>query len=370
MDINYGLGDVIRGLIHCYLCAVVSKRLFLLNLTDPFPLATVLDNPPGYNFTYNPVIFGPRGGESINQPVRFTRPVYFDELDLVLSNTTMLVDQTQNVLDWDLFLEIPRLYPELDLSVKLASVSDFKPSREEVVPFILKALFHPSAEYRKLMSVPVDYHNLWSPKRFFRTDDDALRRISTNRRYVSIHARIGYGLHEKTPRFNLESRNITFKDVACCLAQMATEIANDRRLPIPHQFFISTDTDDFRTILKREILRIDPTARVFHTRWHSVHLKGVGGIFTPSKLRNYMNTYMDVYLLSRGDSMLFIRSGFAHVALWMGAMTRFVGIQLDYCLRVMNGSASLRESMHDAVVDRAGFYTNRYHSILNREKNA
>ncbi|CAN8075032.1 unnamed protein product [Agarophyton chilense] len=368
MDINYGLGDVIRGLLHCYLCAVASKRLFFLNLTDPFPISTVLDNPPGYNFTYNPQLFGPGNGKTPYEPTRFTRNVYFDELDLVLGNSSMLIDETQNILDWDLFLSLPKLYPELDLSKKLASISDFKPSREEVMPFILKALFRPSDKLRKTMSIPVDRHNFWSPQRFFEKDADFLRRITTNRAYISIHARIGYGLHEKTDRFNLEARNISFEDVAQCLAGMASEMAKDRRLPWPYRFFIATDTEDFKTVLKREILRINPTAKVFVTRWRPVHLKGVGGVFTEKKLERFMNTYMDVYLLSRGDSLLFIRSGFSHVALWMGAMKNFVGIQLDNCLRVINGTSSLRESMHDAVVDGTGFYREKYHSVVNREK--
>ncbi|PXF48910.1 hypothetical protein BWQ96_01252 [Gracilariopsis chorda] len=358
---NYGVGDVIRGLLHSYLIAVISKRMFFIDVERPFPLSMVLTSPNGYNFTYDRYLFPELSSYEHIQWLR--KSIYFDKLDTALSDTPTLVDESQTVLDWELFLIIPRLYPQLEISKKLPQSSGFSPTREEVIPFILKALFCPSPELRSLLPGQENTDNLvWPLSTLFSPDQNLLWRNEMPA-YISVHARVGYGFNETEARFNLKNQGLTPESLATCMAQMAVRMADQRRMLHPHHFFISSDTDHFRTLFKTEVNRLRPSAKVYQSNWQAVHMNRVGRSQSPSKVSDFMNTYVDVYLLSKGKSMLFIRSGFSHVALWMGAITDFVGIRLKYCTRVMNGSSSLEKSMNDAEQERAGYQTERYRSI-------
>lgn len=362
MKRNHGVGDVIRGLLHSYLISVISKRMFFIDVQHPFPLSMVLTSPSEYNFSYDHHYF-PNLNWFFNSAHWHRNSIYFDKLDTALSNTSTLVDETQTVLDWELFLKIPHLYPELEISKKLPRSPDFNPTREEVVPFILKALFRPSTNLRFLLSGQENRENTaLSSMTPLTRDDQSLLSKSEMPPYISVHARVGYGFREHDARFDLKDRGLTPESLATCMAQMAIKMADERRMRHPSSFFISSDTDHFRKLLKSEMIRLRPSAKVYQSAWVPVHMNKLGRWSSVNKLNNFMNTYIDVYLLSKGKSMLFIRSGFSHVALWMGAITDFVGIRLKHCARVMNGSSSLEESMETAERERAGYFTERYRS--------
>eukprot|EP00177_Eucheuma_denticulatum_P004725 GFKZ01008590.1.p1 GENE.GFKZ01008590.1~~GFKZ01008590.1.p1 ORF type:complete len:510 (+),score=29.48 GFKZ01008590.1:64-1530(+) len=357
-DYNVAIGDVLRGLLHSYLCAVASQRLFLIDLVRPFPISTVLKNPPGYNFTYDPHLFATPPRIASKKTVNLTRLTHFDELDLFLRpNLLTIIDKTQTALDWDLFLQLPQLYPDLPISTKLSRIPSFNPTREEVIPFLLKALFRPSPKFRYLANRLALGHGLTAPS-------PQIPRAPSPQRSLSIHARVGYGVGETADRFRVDHYNYTFEGLAQCMAHMANTMAVDRGMPEPYQFLFSTDTPAFEHVFKLQMRIIDPLATVRTSNWSAVHLAHAR---ERAELQSFLNVYLDVYLLSMGESLLFIRSGFAHAAAWMGGVTDLTGIQLDTCRGVLNGSATVRESLRYAVEHGLGYHRHRYHSVTNAE---
>lgn len=304
MEENVGFGDRIRSIIHTYLAAVASKRLFLIDLRHPFPWEEILINPKGYNFTFDSSIFTWKNTEI---------SIVSDRKDL--TNIDRYIQPSRVILQKSYpTLMVPRVLKnisgkeknEIFRKLKDENLTDFVPLTEHVVPFILKALFRPSKKLKTsiLSSAP------FKRKTFF-----------------SVHARLGIGVGEDAGRFSLEENNLTLDTYSTCLGKLAAYQAKTKNIS---KFFIATDTEEAKTYLRSGILSKIPAAFV---RESTVIAKHVSFLDSRNKsdLSHFINGISDIGVLSMGKSILFIRSGFADMARWFGAMTEYSRVTRRHC---------------------------------------
>lgn len=102
-----------RGMIRTYLLAVASKSILFLNLTKPVPFSEAFDSAAGSSFVYDSSVFGVQAGSIETLPTTVKRVLFYN-LKPILVNTTFLLHPHTPILDWNQFLQIPQLYPELE----------------------------------------------------------------------------------------------------------------------------------------------------------------------------------------------------------------------------------------------------------------
>lgn len=292
---NQGFGDRIRLVLFCYLKAVATKRLLLIDFNKPFPLDDVLVSPEGYDFSFNSNLF------KWNESEEF---IIEGEGDLshvhsyVVPERVILQQSYPRQLIISRFLRIAAFNADLELSRKFreAGLDDFKPIDEHVAPFILKSIFQPSQKLRTTLSNDLVFKN------------DA---------YLSLHARLGVGVGERGGRFNSSQRNLTLEACGVCLGRLIGEKGKQANIS---NYFIASDTHEAKKYIHEGILRLIPNATV---RESDVEAKHVTRLKSSNEedLLHFHNTFVDISLLSLGKSMLFVKSGFADMAVWFGAMT-------------------------------------------------
>lgn len=324
---RHGLGDRLRGLLFAYFAAVFSDRLLLIHWQDPFPLSTVFVNSLRSNFTYDESLFPcPSGANGQPDKSSVKRATLLD-MDLFTDHHKMvLLECEPRPLFEDIF-KIVRRFPKLSSSIELKKILPLpkRPQPHQFFPLVFKALFRPSAELRKMMTETIDEQNRFNPTRIWK--QGPLRRIDTGKPFISIHARLGFGVGEYTKRFKDQMLGLSMESVAKCMAAKAMRLAREEGLTDPPRFYLATDTVQFRLLLKRALLRMHSRAKVMYGTWSMKHVKRMVGK-TPNDLQLFRYTFMDIYILSKGRAILKSRSGFPTLAVWMGAIPS----QMDFSM--------------------------------------
>ncbi len=301
---NAGIGDRIRGVLCSYLLAVLSKRLLLIDLNNPFPIFDILPSPNGQNFSFDHTLFSWHGEEEFT---KYNETL--SDIDAYLSSTRVIVLNSHPIFSMKWFARMIQKHKNLDFSQRLRSAGlenlDF--TRDEVAPFILKAIFTPSNLLLKRVSAMM-YHSKGS--------------------YLSLHARIGHGLRENHDRFNFRRHNMTLEQYSSCLEKMAVKKA--KSLNISH-FFIASDTRKAKKLLKLGIAKRFPGADVHISAINAIHASRIKSK-TEKHFEEYLQCFVDIGLLSLGRSMLSIKSGFSNVAIWMGAMIDAKRVWMKECI--------------------------------------
>ncbi|KAI0565505.1 hypothetical protein FGB62_17g13 [Gracilaria domingensis] len=312
-----GVGDRIRGILYSYLIAVASKRLFLIDWQEPIPIANALPSPPQHNFTYDRALF--TSGE--HEELVIDGPARYRKLDVYFSSSRVLVNRKPNPFDFKRFFALYDRYPDLDLSSKVteAGLKDFRPVREEVAPFILKALFKTSPSVRSSLQ--------------------KLRPFSYGKPFISLHARLGHGVGEEWGRFNFENKGLDLRSASMCIGSLAASMAQQRGLD---RVFVATDTERAREWLEAGVHSVLPKAQVAQSSINATHIKALHqnkrSSEASTRLRKFEEVFLDLGLLAMAESMVFFRSGFAQVAVWFGAMTDSVLVDVDDCAQMVRSS--------------------------------
>eukprot|EP00171_Calliarthron_tuberculosum_P016987 IDg16987t1 len=136
-----------------------------------------------------------------------------------------------------------------------------------------------------------------------------------NERYVSIHARLGHGIGEYTDRFD---KGYSTHFTAKCMAAMALSIAREQGIN-PPRFYLASDTGKFRRELNRALIMRDPTSVLVYGTWGVKHIRHIDQT-ARGDFNIYLCTFVDLFMLSRGEAVLDMKSGFANLAIWMGSI--------------------------------------------------
>ncbi|PXF49607.1 hypothetical protein BWQ96_00677 [Gracilariopsis chorda] len=335
---RHGLGDRLRGMLFAYLAAVFSNRLLLIHWQDPFPLSTVLVNSVHSNYTYDASLFPSRTKEEGGEEDKvYVKKATLMEMHLFTGIHRMLVLECEPRPSLDDVFKAMRKFPRLQTSIAMKKILPLRrrPHPNQFFPLIFKALLRPSAALRKMMAEIIDKHNRFAPSRLWK--QGPLKRIDTGKPFISVHARLGYGVAEYIKRFKSQMSGRTMESVAECMAQIAMRLAKRENVTHPPRFYLATDTEQFRLMFKTALMRMDRQAKVMYGTWVMKHVKEMQG-HTTDDLRLFRYTFMDLYIMSKGEAILRSNSGFPNLAVWMGGIPSQMGFNINDCPLVLQGA--------------------------------
>lgn len=383
----YGIGDRFRGILHAYLCAVLSKRVLVIKWDDPFPLELVFRSAKGMNVFFDPMIDGPEfvvcasGVPTVDlrcankTDTKLKAPLYgghpeclcsLADLGILLEDHPVAVLRSETPPNVRKFLTSVRKYPNLEASKKLLTLAkNWQGARNKLrgpaptsatddllFVLIFKSLLRPSPHFLRLLATQRAEVRSFIPERLRRPPVQPRRpRVGVTRmaggeedydppaktlRHVSVHARLGIGLNESVKykhRFGLQKLNGSTEWLAACMAGHAAQMADDLDMPEPQRFYVATDTAEFTTHFKKEMRKRSPEAIVVGVvrgseRMHSSAMNAA----SVRDREQFLLTAADLFFLSAGDALLSLPSGFANLARWLGAIPHAV-VRVPKCAK-------------------------------------
>lgn len=323
-----GLGDYLRGLLHAYFRCVFSKRLLLVEW-DRYPLRKAFENQPGLNMTYDPIYFSPKVLPNGSYDEMHVGKENRSDLNY-LSPAGTLWMRAKPSLSLKKALLWTKIFPRLSTSHKLREIFRLnkKPLGIEFYPLVFRALFRPTYELRRMMIESTKSRNSFS--RLYQEKHSYKKIASMHEGYVSVHARLGHGINETGSRFDLEKNGHTMESVAECMATKALEKARETRIDAP-RFYLATDTIEFREMFREALLRQDRRTKVIYGSWDVKHVSKLR-ITDNEDLVKCLNTFMDLYMMSKGKGMLQTKSGFSNLAVWMGGIRSTTTFYVKDCV--------------------------------------
>lgn len=285
-----------RGMLHAYICAVLSERFLLVEWSKPFPLSLVLRVGVGTNFTFDRKYFGDANRDY--QMIDFGKKASVQDLkNLLTVEKWVAMRKATKPCTTFLFRDVPARWPSLQ-PYRIVGYLKRYPWPTEFFPLIFKALFKATPELQ------ANVH------RFL------LKGNSYSRPFIGIHARLGHDTNElRFPRFRT---NLSITETAQCMAELALQMAKVRGLETP-SFFLASDTVQFRTILRNSLREINPSATLMYGDWSVKHIRQLHALDSEDR-KIFFGMFSDLLILSHADSILHMRSGFTHLARWMGGI--------------------------------------------------
>lgn len=364
---KYGLGDRFRGIIHAYLCAVLSGRVMVIKWEKPFPLQVIFES------TKHAHAFFDERLDSENMVDAPACHCSLKNMGILLRNDRVVVHRSEaapNVRD---LLAAVRRYPELPISQELMTLANNWRKRRQLksdtrwreygprwvaddslFPLIFKALLRPAPSFIHMLSTQRTELRTFIPAKLRKahgcgagrrikleeggravleveeyggiTYDLSKDRVLHMRRFhpghISVHARLGLGLNE-TMRYRKrfgKLANVSIATIAACLAAYASRLADVIHHGKPQRFYVATDTNDFTMHFRREVTQRSPGAIVMSAvqgRVDRVHLNRLNSR-SPRDREQFLLAAADLFFLSAGDAMVSLHSGFANLARWLG----------------------------------------------------
>lgn len=364
---KYGFGDRFRGIIHAYLCAVVTGRILIIKWDEPFSLSTIFES-SNIDIFWNSRIDGEefklcdkgvavKGGKCklVNETTLYEQTLPFGGLPHCYCSLNKLnlleSDLPSVVLRSEMAPNIRRLFESVLKSsrklppfatplLKLAKTwkmnttskfgKTFGPNMVDdakLFALIFKSMLKPSNEFLKMLSKQNSQVQSFIPRRL-----KARHTSKTEMKHVSIHARLGIGLGEKTKYYS-RFGNVTSELMAACMAGHAAEEADKLDLPEPQRFYLATDTSEFVKPFKYWLQSRSKNAIIVegvgaNDKVHSNTLeKG-----KEKDRERFLLTAKDLFFLAAGDSLISLPSGFSNLASWFSGRHHVI-ISYQQCLR-------------------------------------
>lgn len=333
-----GMGDMFGTLVFAYWTAVVSKRVFLVDWREPFPLEDLIQTVRNSTDLFY--------RDSIDALPKFWDSVHF------LNGTEESHPHFINVL--------------LSNITTVFYAPHYRPSREIVYSFVKQSGVH-SLNISNVLKLPssVNFQRALM-HHVFRLSDDIQRdhryyanrlrlsrgyvptEVSSLRRlypyyarpYIAVHARIGSGVGEVNGRFKDVQKDMIVP--ARCLAYRALRMsfmAGYHPLPI----FLATDTTEFRTIFQNVVASISHgRIAVVTGDWDVVHSGRFNDV--PQNVsqdekkkteswKKVWGSYMDLAILGHAEHILSLYSEFPRFALALGDAKTLTELRNHLCLQ-------------------------------------
>lgn len=307
------VSDRISGILHAYFCALMSRRVLLIEMNDPFPLSTAfILGALNTNFTYDPDLFY---SDSYELSVSTH---HAEHLRHVLGPHPSVVLRAGHEPSMKFLLhDVPRYYPELRYSRSINKLKPFhvEPSERVFFPLVFRALFRASPELRIKIMLLLGL----SPKLQLPWIRHVQRRAFTKAMhfaqepYVSIHARLAPHVRG---RYHMGH---PIEYTARCMAVIAMNTAQKQGID-PPRFYLASDNSNFKIALNVALKRLHGNSSLVYGTWE---VKPLSHITNESEgdYNSFICTFVDLFMLSRGDAIVNMKSGFASLAVWMGSIS-------------------------------------------------
>lgn len=327
-----GLGDRLRGIFHAYLCSVISQRLFFVNWKDPFPIEDLFfigkQNRYSFRTLENSSFWRTIPFDLSSKEFEITRNSSLQYLNPLLSEKMVLVFGSEPETDIKDLETVIERYRSLHFTKKLnqAKCQDNLPSKQKMFHLLFKELLIPNSHVQKYIAEREN--EILGVERMPHISFSRFQKRRIEHSYTSIHARLGIGVFEGGhDRFNLSKRGISLQEIARNIAFHAYSIEKKTNQNAAPLFYLATDTPTFRKTLQEELKIIDEKINLTYGTWKVRHTKELSK--TSSDWMDFMNTFVDLYMLSKGHSLVHIKSGFANLAIWMGSFHSTREIDID-----------------------------------------
>lgn len=327
LSLTHGLGDRFRGIVTAYFLAVLSRRLFLIDWRAPIPLSLAFVSPSEANFTYDETL-------APHYPFNDSFVVqgnYYHMSDYYKTNvTTLFLDSVPkpNVTRW--FNPPERRRRDNWLLNRLAKYKELEPC--VVIPLIFRALFRPTPLLRTTLGHRINQRQMKALK------------ISDGTPFMAIHARLGYGLGEiqtDSGRFDLQRSGTSMLGMARCFVDAVAAHVEWSTPSSEPRVFLATDTPEFRPLVSTELAKRVPKAHLVSMDADVKHVRDLSAK-TQKDIDSFMDTFVDVFLLSSASVLFNLRSGFSDLAVWMGATCRQHLITYEHCSNKFGNITDLR----------------------------
>lgn len=288
--------------------SVFTDRLLLLDLREPYPLHTVWESPPGTNFTFDARIFPLSTGSQSYQKSDISTDASFRTLaEYVVPERVILHLRMPSFFTRD-FLKDTQAFPKFQSALDAHGLRGFRPSRDELAPFLLQALFRPTELLRRRLQ--------------------AARPFGA-REYLGVHARLGVGLHETQDRFNLTRIGLSLDDLGICIGR---EGGRHMRQHGIQKVFVATDTRRVLYKIREGVKKELGNASVAFAKGCAVHI----GVLrseeaSAESFEEFVRTFVDAGVLGGARGLVNFRSGFADVAKWLAAVTDARTVRTNEC---------------------------------------
>lgn len=345
MGNKHGLGDRFRGILHAYLCALLSDRVLLLAWSDPFPLETVFRSAPGTSVMFDAAVdhgrLPPNAVLTAWKPLPFSRAHDFPWCDCTLPSPGILLsshravvirtEATPNLRRLLLALQAHssaplarRLVPALERWAKVSHGND-----DVLYSRMFRALLRPTPTLLGRLA------GLHKEIREMVPERAKPFRRGGHRGFLSVHARLGYGVGEDkayAARFNLAKKGASIRLVAKCLAAVSAKEADDVDLPDPQAFYIAGDTPELSQAFREEIDKRNRGGIVMEIGGEKVHSSKMNSTSAKDKDK-FLMTVVDLFFLSAGEKLVSLPSGFANLAHYFGAIPHRT-VRVEDCVQI------------------------------------
>ncbi len=283
LPVPAGLGDNIKGMINLWGYAVLTNRLFLLDVTTPYPLKEVLSERAIRHFVFDPETdkrFVRRVGDKIRISVKL--PLW-DHVKKLLRESHPTVALHMSISD----------RPDTiarDLGFSKTPVPAFS---RRVQRAIARIILEPSDEVK---SVIHRYKARW--------------KLDASTPYVAVHARLGGVGEQAIKRFaRIQGKS---EKIAQCTATRILALAKKKGLGAPLHIFVATDTAKFRAYFETSVRKESPSSFVHYMESDVHHYADV------SNRSAHVNLHAENLLLGGAEHIIAFRSGFSQVATLRG----------------------------------------------------
>lgn len=336
-----GIGDRMGCLMFAYWTAVITRRVFLVDWQDPYPLSEFLEETNDLNILLSKeyTMRALRRGTTVFLNASEESLLLYEH---VLSSSTDTVMMATNKVPLNLSDNFIGKYLPLAVTSSNALGIRVNPNFHRSILHHVFTLSNSIRGDQQLMNSKMNLCG--KTMRGRRLDEEGPASffngfIQPRRPYIAVHARIGRGVGEyPTGRFKDVSENM--KAAALCLASRAVRLAymsGNPALPI----YLATDTAEFRNIFEKAATKISHNrVQILSGEWKVIHstklTKQQNANITGSGeeiFREAMwGSYMDLVMLGHAEHIVALYSSFPRLALAIGNSETLIELKNDICI--------------------------------------
>ena len=306
-----GIGDRVKALIAVYGYAVLTRRLLVIKWNEPYPLADVVDKKSRDRFVFREDLdsFGLSAKHGLDYKFR-----YFVNMP----------DSLINLLAGDVHTVTLKTGPPKQTPDILRQVLRGNRFKNESIPSFSPDIWKLAA--REILGRSENIQNQVAQIRNgFGICGNGEQCSSPRQHYLSVHARIGFGVGESHWRFQRFKSH--YRDIAVCLARAVREHAPHENVAV----FVASDTlrwiPVFIDVMRREM----PSVRVVHLTGVPTHIVNIKKSDQGRAI--YRSLFVEMGILGDAIHTISLRSGFSMAAFWMGAGARYSQLDTLKCIK-------------------------------------
>lgn len=346
-----GIGDRLSILAYTYWIASVSRRVLLVDWKYPFPLSQLLVNAnEDIDFFFHEKMDDPKNEtrtEISNANMQFLdgTAASLRQYDRVVASNARTVVLATNKRPAGITYGFVRKHLPKGISIPHILAQQTSLSFYRVLFHSAFKLSRDIREEQHIVNTRIGLTKNFSPE-----ESRGGSRVGDcnqskgchfiTRPYIGVHARIGLGVGESSPRFAKISQRL--QTPANCLASRAVKISLITGNP-PLPIYLATDTPAFRQVFETTVSKFSKgKVKVFTGDWKTIHTARIrydidGRVPGPIQMLRMKeavrDSYMDMVILGDAKHVISLYSSFSRFAMTLGMAETLTEIRNEICFK-------------------------------------